>query len=82
MQVNVNLAGLPALVIPCGFVERGSNGLPVGLQIIGAAFDEVVGSCTKITIEVLNMYFLFTLALADNHCNFICHILVLVLFFL
>ena len=41
MQVNVNLAGLPALVLPCGFVEEGSSVLPVGLQMIGAAFDEV-----------------------------------------
>ncbi|TYH68025.1 hypothetical protein ES332_D06G230000v1 [Gossypium tomentosum] len=40
MTVNVNLAGLPALVLPCGFVEGGAVGLPVGLQIIGAAFDE------------------------------------------
>lgn len=40
MQVNVNLAGLPALVLPCGFVEEGSSVLPVGLQMIGAAFDE------------------------------------------
>ncbi|KAK6228435.1 Amidase signature domain - like 2 [Theobroma cacao] len=40
MTVNVNLAGLPALVLPCGFVEGGSAGLPVGLQMIGAAFDE------------------------------------------
>ncbi|KAK0589078.1 hypothetical protein LWI29_009338 [Acer saccharum] len=40
-QVNVNLAGLPALVLPCGFVEGGAAGLPVGLQMIGAAFDEV-----------------------------------------
>ncbi|KAA8525020.1 hypothetical protein F0562_011342 [Nyssa sinensis] len=40
MTVNVNLAGLPALVLPCGFVEGGSVGLPVGLQMIGAAFDE------------------------------------------
>ncbi|KAL7589714.1 hypothetical protein Lser_V15G36815 [Lactuca serriola] len=37
MTVNVNLAGLPALVLPCGFVQ---NGLPVGVQMIGAAFDE------------------------------------------
>nr|GMD60715.1 glutamyl-tRNA(Gln) amidotransferase subunit A, chloroplastic/mitochondrial [Ipomoea batatas] len=40
MTVNVNLAGLPALVLPCGFVDGGSVGLPVGVQMIGAAFDE------------------------------------------
>ncbi|KAG2281376.1 hypothetical protein Bca52824_052596 [Brassica carinata] len=38
--VNVNLAGLPAIVLPCGLVERGSSGLPVRLQMIGADFDE------------------------------------------
>ena len=31
-----NLAGLPALTIPCGFVD----GLPIGLQIVGPAFSE------------------------------------------
>ncbi|XP_068637217.1 glutamyl-tRNA(Gln) amidotransferase subunit A, chloroplastic/mitochondrial [Aristolochia californica] len=40
MTVNVNLAGLPALVVPCGLVEGGTAGLPVGLQMIGAAHDE------------------------------------------
>lgn len=40
MTVNVNLAGLPALVLPCGFIENGPTGLPVGLQMIGAAFNE------------------------------------------
>ncbi|CAK9158911.1 unnamed protein product [Ilex paraguariensis] len=43
MTVNINLAGLPALVLPCGLVQGGSAGLPVGIQMIGAAFDEVGG---------------------------------------
>ncbi|XP_010528035.1 PREDICTED: glutamyl-tRNA(Gln) amidotransferase subunit A, chloroplastic/mitochondrial [Tarenaya hassleriana] len=40
MTVNVNLAGVPAIVLPCGLVEGGPSGLPVGLQMIGSAFDE------------------------------------------
>jgi aspartyl-tRNA(Asn)/glutamyl-tRNA(Gln) amidotransferase subunit A len=32
-----NLTGLPAMSIPCGF---SSNGLPIGLQIAGRAFEE------------------------------------------
>ncbi|KAM7262431.1 hypothetical protein ACFE04_000114 [Oxalis oulophora] len=40
MTVNVNLAGLPALVLPCGFVPGGPAGLPVGLQMISSAFEE------------------------------------------
>lgn len=35
--IPVNLAGLPAISLPCGF---GAHGLPVGLQIIGQAFAE------------------------------------------
>ena len=36
-NIPYNLTGLPAISVPCGF---GSNGLPVGLQIAGRAFDE------------------------------------------
>jgi aspartyl-tRNA(Asn)/glutamyl-tRNA(Gln) amidotransferase subunit A len=32
-----NLAGLPALSLPCGFTR---GGLPIGLQIVGAAWEE------------------------------------------
>jgi aspartyl-tRNA(Asn)/glutamyl-tRNA(Gln) amidotransferase subunit A len=35
--IAVNLAGLPGMSIPCGF---DSNGLPIGLQVIGNYFDE------------------------------------------
>jgi aspartyl-tRNA(Asn)/glutamyl-tRNA(Gln) amidotransferase subunit A len=35
--VSINIAGLPGMVVPCGF---DSNNLPVGLQLIGKHFDE------------------------------------------
>ena len=34
---GINVLGLPALALPCG---KDSNGMPLGLQIIGRAFDE------------------------------------------
>lgn len=37
--VSVNLAGLPGLVVPCGFDK---TGLPIGLQLIGKAFSEEI----------------------------------------
>jgi len=35
--VSANLAGLPAISIPCGFSNQG---LPIGLQLLGPAFEE------------------------------------------
>ncbi|MBI2516882.1 MAG: Asp-tRNA(Asn)/Glu-tRNA(Gln) amidotransferase subunit GatA [Opitutae bacterium] len=35
--IGVNLAGLPALSVPCGFT---TGGLPIGLQLIGQPFQE------------------------------------------
>ena len=37
--VATNLAGIPAISIPCGFT---SDGLPIGLQIQGAAFNDTM----------------------------------------
>lgn len=36
LTIPVNLAGLPGLSLPAGF----SNGLPIGMQLIGRPFDE------------------------------------------
>ena len=35
--VSVNIAGLPALVLPCG---RDEQQLPIGMQLIGPRFGE------------------------------------------
>jgi len=35
--VSANLAGLPGISVPCGFV----NDLPVGFQMMSKAFDEL-----------------------------------------
>lgn len=36
LTIPINMAGLPAISLPCGFEQ----GLPIGLQIIGPAFSE------------------------------------------
>ena len=41
--LSANLAGIPGLSVPCGF---SSDGLPIGLQILGKHFDE--GSILKV----------------------------------
>ncbi|MCC6442111.1 MAG: Asp-tRNA(Asn)/Glu-tRNA(Gln) amidotransferase subunit GatA [Armatimonadetes bacterium] len=45
--IPVNMAGVPALAMPCGF----QNGLPIGLQIIGRPFDEETIFRTAYTYE-------------------------------
>jgi aspartyl-tRNA(Asn)/glutamyl-tRNA(Gln) amidotransferase subunit A len=35
--ISINLAGVPAISVPCGF---DSEGLPIGMQVIGKRFDE------------------------------------------
>ena len=35
--ISANLAGIPALSLPCGFT---SAGLPIGLQLMAAPFGE------------------------------------------
>ena len=37
LTVSINVAGVPAISIPCG---KDSEGMPIGLQIIGKHFDE------------------------------------------
>jgi len=36
--IPASMAGLPAMSVPAGLAK---NGLPLGLQLIGRAFDEV-----------------------------------------
>jgi aspartyl-tRNA(Asn)/glutamyl-tRNA(Gln) amidotransferase subunit A len=38
--IGANLAGLPAISIPCGFVSEDGRDLPVGLQLVGPHFSE------------------------------------------
>jgi len=38
--VSINLAGLPAVALPCGNSQAGIQKLPIGFQLIGDAFSE------------------------------------------
>ena len=40
--ISVNLAGIPAISIPCGFCEATGRPLPIGLQLMAPAFGEEV----------------------------------------
>ena len=45
--VPINLAGVPSISVPCGF----SQGLPIGMQVIGKHFDEATILRTAYTFE-------------------------------
>ena len=50
--IPINLAGVPALSMPCGFV----GGLPVGMQLIGKPLDEMTILRTAHAFERQNDY--------------------------
>ena len=53
--VPVNICGLPAVSVPCGF---GKDGLPIGMQLIGNSFDEAT---------ILNAAWQYENAAADSY---------------
>ena len=55
--VPVNIAGLPAVSVPCGF---NTNGMPIGMQIIGKSFGEA---------EILNVAYKYQQAMGENFKN-------------
>ncbi|MBI4250131.1 Asp-tRNA(Asn)/Glu-tRNA(Gln) amidotransferase subunit GatA [Candidatus Uhrbacteria bacterium] len=40
--VSANIAGIPGLVVPCGYADKGGKQLPIGLQLLGRHFDEAM----------------------------------------
>jgi aspartyl-tRNA(Asn)/glutamyl-tRNA(Gln) amidotransferase subunit A len=53
LTIPVNLAGVPGISVPCGF----SDGLPLGLQIIGKHFDEATIYRVAHVYEQLSGYY-------------------------
>ena len=51
--ISVNLAGLPAISVPCGFTD---SGLPIGLQVIGKSFGEAEMFAVANTFEKAHDY--------------------------
>lgn len=59
--VPINMAGVPAMAMPCGRAklgqspaQRGGGGLPVGLQIIGPHFsEEIIFAAGKVVEDLL-----------------------------
>lgn len=49
--VPANLAGLPAISVPCG---KTSDGLPIGLQLMGAPFYDQIVFNTANAFEIIN----------------------------
>ena len=50
--VPVNIAGLPAISIPCGTDKKG---MPIGMQIIGKKFDDALVLDTAYFAEMENI---------------------------
>lgn len=50
--IPVNMAGLPGISVPCGFVD----GMPVGMQLIGKVLDEETLLRAAYTFEQANEY--------------------------
>ena len=51
--ISVNLAGLPGISVPCG---TDSQGLPIGMQLIGKVLDEATILRAAYTFEQATEY--------------------------
>lgn len=58
--ISVNLAGLPGMTIPCG---TDTNGLPIGMQIIGDSFNEK---------KLINLAYAYEKATGNYHKKVTC----------